>query len=119
MREPRRAALGLLHAAFGEDCFAMADLPPVAAFSAAELAVLRRMLAGGVNAPLTSSMGRLFDAVAALCGLRQRSSYEGQAAMELQWSAQDQATGRSYSFRFGRRRMTRAWRSTGGRRSKR
>ena len=97
-REPRRAALGLLHAAFGADAFAMSGLPPVAAFSPAELAVLRTMIERGVNAPLASSMGRLFDAFAALCGLFQRTSYEGQAAAELEWSAGDRATGRRYDF---------------------
>lgn len=98
MREPRRAALGLLHAAFREGCFAMADLPPVATFAAPELEVLRTMLERGVNAPVTSSVGRLFDACAALCGLRQRSAYEGQAAMALEWAMPDRATGRAYPF---------------------
>jgi hydrogenase maturation protein HypF len=98
VREPRRAAIGLLNAAFGKTCFAMFDLPPVAAFSAAELSVLHTMLARDVNAPLASSMGRLFDAFAALCGLRQRSSYEGQAAAELEWSANDRTTDRRYEF---------------------
>jgi len=87
VREPRRAALGLLYAAYGDEAFAMTDLPPVGAFSAAERDVLRTMLARGVNAPLTSSMGRLFDAFAALAGLRQETTYEGQAASALEWAA--------------------------------
>lgn len=98
VREPRRAALGLLHAAAGELCFGMTDLPTIAAFSPSELAVLRTVLARDVNAPPTSSMGRLFDAFASLCGLRQRSGYEGQAAMALEWAAHDAATSRRYEF---------------------
>jgi hydrogenase maturation protein HypF len=85
--EPRRSALGMLYEAFGEGCFEMCDLPPLAAFSATELGVLGVMLRSGVNAPVTSSMGRLFDAFAALCDARQRASYEGQAAMALEWLA--------------------------------
>ncbi len=97
-REPRRAALGLLYEAFGAKAFAMTHLPPVAAFSPGERDVLCAMLARGINAPLTSSMGRLFDGFAALCGLRQRATYEGQAAAELEWAADDFASGRCYDF---------------------
>jgi hydrogenase maturation protein HypF len=97
MREPRRAALGLLHEAFGADALAMTDLAPIAAFSAGERDVLGTMLARGVNAPLTSSAGRLFDAFASLCGLRQHASYEGQAAAELEWAADEPAGARSYA----------------------
>ncbi len=98
VREPRRAALGLLHAAFGAEGLAMVDLAPVAAFTTAERRTLSAMLARGVNAPICTSVGRLFDAVAALTGLRQRSSFEGQAAMELEWAAGDIAGDRSYAF---------------------
>jgi hydrogenase maturation protein HypF len=86
-REPRRSALGLLYAAYGEAAFDMTELAPVAAFRPDEREVLRRMLERGVNAPLTSSVGRFFDAIAAICGLRQRTSYEGEAAAALEWSA--------------------------------
>ncbi len=83
-REPRRSALGVLYAAFGPKAFEMTDLPPVAAFTPAERKILEAALERGVNAPLTSSVGRLFDAFASLGGLRQRASYEGQAAAELE-----------------------------------
>ena len=96
MREPRRSALGMLHETFGANALGMTDLAPIAAFSASERDVLGTMLARGVNAPLTSSAGRLFDAFASLCGLYQRASYEGQAAAELEWAADGAADARSY-----------------------
>jgi hydrogenase maturation protein HypF len=86
VREPRRVALALLHEAFGESAWSMTDLPAVAAFDDQERQVLRTMIERGVNAPLTSSVGRLFDAVASLAGLRQQVRYEGQAAMELEFA---------------------------------
>lgn len=93
VREPRRAALGLLFAAFGAQALAMSELAPVADFTVAERRTLGAMLERGVNAPACSSIGRLFDAVAALTGLRQRSSYEGQAAAELEAVADGLADG--------------------------
>jgi hydrogenase maturation protein HypF len=49
--------------------------------------VLCDMLAKNINSPVTTSMGRIFDAVAAFCGLRMKNSFEGQAAMELEYLA--------------------------------
>jgi len=80
----------------------MTALPPIAAFSAPERQILAAMIDRGLNAPVTTSAGRLFDAVAALTGLRQSASYEGQAAAELEWAIEDAAAstkseGRRYS----------------------
>jgi hydrogenase maturation protein HypF len=87
-REPRRSAIGLLYSVFGENAFSMDELETITAFSSAELTVIRKMLVGGVNSPETSSAGRLFDAVASITGLRQRSGFEGQAAMQLEHAAE-------------------------------
>src|SRR4029077_9325104 len=86
IKEPRRSALGLLYEIFGDGAW---DFPPlVAGLSEQEKSLLRQMLEKQINAPLTSSVGRLFDAVTALVGLRQPSSFEGQAAMELEFARQ-------------------------------
>ncbi len=87
VKEPRRVALGLLHAVLGNAVFDQVwALPPLAAFSKSELATLRTMLDRGLHSPMTSSAGRLFDAVASLTGLRQQTHFEGQAAMELEFA---------------------------------
>jgi len=74
----------------------MTDLATVAAFTPRELRVLARMVDRGVNAPATSSAGRLFDAVASMAGLRQVARFEGQAAMELEWAAAGIETAEPY-----------------------
>jgi hydrogenase maturation protein HypF len=68
-----------LYELFGE------NLPMDLGFRTSELETLFVMLKKGVNSPITASAGRFFDAVAAVLGLRQRSSFEGQAAMELEF----------------------------------
>ena len=59
----------------------------IGALLALAIRTVGQMLERGFNTPLTSSVGRLFDAVAALAGLRDEVSFEGQAAMELEWAA--------------------------------
>jgi hydrogenase maturation protein HypF len=86
IKEPRRSCLGLLHEIFRDELWERDEL--LADFSKQELPLLRQMLEKKVNAPLTSSAGRLFDAVASLIGLRQQSSFEGQAAMEMEFAVQ-------------------------------
>jgi hydrogenase maturation protein HypF len=80
-REPYRMALSALHHAFGKD---IPDLDFLQQIEGSTLDLLRTMLRRQINCPLTSSCGRLFDAVAALVGLRNRIHYEGQAALELE-----------------------------------
>ena len=89
-QEPRRSALGILHR-----LGTFVDFPH--GFSEADAAVIQQALEQGINAPLTSSVGRLFDGVAALLGLRQITNYEGQPAMALEFAAEGRL-GKPYPF---------------------
>jgi hydrogenase maturation protein HypF len=85
-REPRRSALGVLFEIFGSQASEYASTW----FDAGEINTLLLALSRRINAPRTSSMGRLFDAVAAICGLSSVASFEGQAAMALEFAADEQ-----------------------------
>jgi hydrogenase maturation protein HypF len=85
IKEPRRAALGVLYQIMGDSCFGHTDIESIKSFTKSELDLIRQMLSKMVNTPFTSSVGRLFDAVASLIGLRHFVNYEGQAAMELEF----------------------------------
>ncbi len=98
VKEPRRSAIGLLYEIFGDRLFKMKELAPVQAFSSQELLLLQSMLQKEINAPRTSSVGRLFDAVAAIVGIRQKVIFEGQAAMELEFVLDGIETDEAYDF---------------------
>jgi hydrogenase maturation protein HypF len=92
VREPRRAAAAVLAQALdresgeGEWCERV-DLPSIGALTESERRLFARMLDTGFRSPVTTSAGRLFDAIASLLDLRQRVSFEGQAAMLLEYVA--------------------------------
>jgi hydrogenase maturation protein HypF len=92
IREPWRMALAYLADA-GID-----HAPLKARLLQKEWQTIERMLNRRLNCPLTSSAGRLFDAVASLAGIRDRVTYEGQAAVELEWLAAQATPEPSYPF---------------------
>jgi len=95
-RHPLRMAIAHLREAYGEE-FRTLPLRLMGRVGTDEIQLLEHMMAKNLNSPPTSSVGRLFDAVAALLGLRDAAQYEGQAAMELE-AASDQDVTRSYEF---------------------
>jgi len=88
-REPWRMAAAWLHGALGE---AVWQLPGMPVLAAAERQLLQTMLERGINAPFSSSMGRLFDTAAFLVGAATRNSFDGQAGMALEALAETAAT---------------------------
>ena len=99
VKEPRRAAIGLLYELFGDKLFAMDDVPSLEAFGNDELKIVRQQLRASLNSPRTSSAGRLFDTVASLLGLKQVLNFEGQAAMELEFLAEKDNTTECYKYK--------------------
>ncbi|MFH2036619.1 MAG: carbamoyltransferase HypF [Candidatus Zixiibacteriota bacterium] len=98
IKEPRRSALGVLYEIFGDKLFGMQNLVTLDSFNSHEMATIGKMLKNNINSPVTSSMGRLFDAVSSIVGLANKSGYEGQAAMKLEFAAEKAVTDDSYSF---------------------
>lgn len=97
VREPFRTAISCCYDSFGPEAF---DLP-LAGWSGMELQsreLLRTVIEKRINSPLTSSCGRLFDAVSALIGVRGMVSYEGQAAIELEAMADNGEGTRRYRY---------------------
>jgi hydrogenase maturation protein HypF len=87
IKKPWRMAVSALHEVFG-DQFLKMDFAFLEDIPRDQLNVLIRMIKQGINSPLTSSCGRLFDSVAAIAGVRNHVAYEGQAAVELEAAAE-------------------------------
>ncbi len=102
IKEPRRSALGMLFEMYGSSVLQRADISTMQSFSENDKLIIAQMLSKGVNAPLTSSVGRIFDAVASICGVRQTLSFEGQAAMELEFACQGARSEKIYGFEIQR-----------------
>ncbi|MFO7982131.1 MAG: carbamoyltransferase HypF [Desulfuromonadales bacterium] len=95
VREPRRMALSYLVAAYGTE---LPSVPLLERFSGYELKLLLQMISKGLNSPSTSSCGRLFDGIAALVGIRDKVSYDGQAALELEMAIGECDERSAYAF---------------------
>jgi len=94
--EPRRAAIGILFEIFGSKVFDSSNFW-MDFFSEAEKSVIQQMLVKNINCPISSSAGRLFDVVSSLLKICQKMSYEGQAAMMVEFLADRKEKGK-YQF---------------------
>ena len=99
IREPWRMAVSYLAHHFGRE-FLKLPIPFVRQLDGKKTEILLRMMQQNVNSPLTSSCGRLFDAVAALAGIRQTVNYEAQAAIELEMAIAGVEADRAYPLAF-------------------
>jgi hydrogenase maturation protein HypF len=85
IKRPYRTAIGYILSLLGEN--ALRELAFMEQVSEVEAEIIKHQIERGLNSPLTSSMGRLFDAISALIGIRGKIDYEGQAAVELEMAA--------------------------------
>nr|MBC8362530.1 carbamoyltransferase HypF [Candidatus Desulfatibia profunda] len=91
IKEPWRMAISYLYDAFGDE-FQDLDLPLLKAIDSKKITIMADLIKKRLNAPLTSSLGRLFDGIAAIAGIRYKIAFEGQAAMELEMLADNKET---------------------------
>ncbi|MCK5434732.1 MAG: carbamoyltransferase HypF, partial [Dehalococcoidales bacterium] len=95
IEKPYRIAIGYLLSLFGEDGLKQ-DLPCLKQVDSLEIDIIKKQIEKKINSPLTSSCGRLFDAVSALIGVRSEIGYEAQAAIELEMVACDEVYETNY-----------------------
>jgi len=99
IKEARRSAVGLLFQIYGHEIFSNSQFINLFGFSEEDFSSIERMLLKKINIHLTSSVGRLFDAVSSILGISQISNFEGQSAMKLEFIADPTEHG-SYEFDF-------------------
>ena len=84
IKEPKRVALSLLFDNFSLDEILLLDNPVVKAFEQNEIKMLYTMWEKGLNAPLTSSIGRLFDAISSFANILHVQTYEGETGLQIE-----------------------------------
>lgn len=92
IKEPRRSALALLFDTYTLDEIHSLKLSLLQLFSEAEINILHRAWEQGINAPLSSSMGRLFDAVSSFADIVQVSSFEGESGLLMEQYVDEKIT---------------------------
>jgi hydrogenase maturation protein HypF len=97
VKEPRRSAFGILYEMYGDSMYSHRKDYLENVFSETEIKLLSDVIKKKINSPVTSSVGRLFDAVSSLLGLCHISNYEGQAAIILENTMDKYETGH-YSY---------------------
>jgi hydrogenase maturation protein HypF len=96
IKEPWRMAVSYLYDAYGEGLRELC-IPVIRETGDKGMETMIKMISKGINSPLTSSLGRLFDGIAAIMGIRSKVYFEGQAAMEMEMAA-DQVMEAHYNY---------------------
>lgn len=104
IKEPRRVALSLMKEIFGSDISSYKNFQWYKSFPRGDANILEQMILKNVNTPSTSSVGRLFDGVASIVGIKNIVSFEGQAAMELEFSLDGVQTDEYYPWKIHERK---------------
>ncbi|MGC9063617.1 MAG: carbamoyltransferase HypF, partial [bacterium] len=94
IRKPYRLAIGYLYRLFGE----IPNLPSLQDIPQEELDIIKDQVDKGINTPITSSLGRLFDAVSSILNVCKKVDYEGQAAVELEMIGENLSTESHYKW---------------------
>jgi len=90
IKEPCRMALSMLFECYNFEKISEFTLPLLSEFTPKEVQILYQVWKKGINSPLTSSIGRLFDIVASLMGILHKSDYEGQSGLLLESLCRDE-----------------------------